>query len=58
MKTFVVRGSCCVVLALLMVSVPSAQRAAISDKPDTPFKLATFEAAGKAAKSFRSAGRS
>jgi 2-keto-4-pentenoate hydratase/2-oxohepta-3-ene-1,7-dioic acid hydratase in catechol pathway len=25
----------------------SAQRAAVSNKPDTPFKLATFEAAGK-----------
>jgi 2-keto-4-pentenoate hydratase/2-oxohepta-3-ene-1,7-dioic acid hydratase in catechol pathway len=45
--SFVVRGSWCVVLLLLMVGSPSAQRGAISDKPDTPFKLATFEAAGR-----------
>jgi 2-keto-4-pentenoate hydratase/2-oxohepta-3-ene-1,7-dioic acid hydratase in catechol pathway len=30
-----------------LLAVPAAQRAAVSDKPDTPFKLATFEAAGK-----------
>src|SRR5689334_21197041 len=30
-----------------MASGVLAQRAAVSDKPDTPFKLATFEAAGK-----------
>ena len=37
------------VLSLMCaVFVPtSAQRAAISNKPDTPFKLATFDAAGK-----------
>ena len=29
------------------MSVPAAQRGAISAKPDTPFKLATFEAAGR-----------
>jgi 2-keto-4-pentenoate hydratase/2-oxohepta-3-ene-1,7-dioic acid hydratase in catechol pathway len=34
-------------LCLLSSNSPSAQRAAISSKPDTPFKLATFEAAGK-----------
>ncbi len=40
-------------LAIVIISVPlAAQRAAppratVSDKPETPFKLATFEAAGK-----------
>src|SRR5262245_40503295 len=40
-------------VALLAWMVPLAAqrgaspRAAVSDKPDTPFKLATFEAAGK-----------
>jgi len=43
----VVRGSWCLVLLLLMVGSPSAQRGAISNKPDTPFRLATFEAAGR-----------
>jgi 2-keto-4-pentenoate hydratase/2-oxohepta-3-ene-1,7-dioic acid hydratase in catechol pathway len=47
MKTFVVRGAWCVVFPLLMGSALSAQRGAVSDKPDTPFKLATFEAAGR-----------
>jgi 2-keto-4-pentenoate hydratase/2-oxohepta-3-ene-1,7-dioic acid hydratase in catechol pathway len=62
MKTFVVRGASFVVpgasfvvrrasfavLSLLMLSVyTAAQRGAISAKPDTPFKLATFEAAGR-----------
>ena len=41
----------CLVVACSIVTLvgaaPSAQRGAISDKPDTPFKLATFEAAGK-----------
>src|SRR5262249_4564600 len=38
-----------VVLLLAFVTVPpaGAQRAAISAKPDTPFRLATFEAAGR-----------
>jgi 2-keto-4-pentenoate hydratase/2-oxohepta-3-ene-1,7-dioic acid hydratase in catechol pathway len=35
------------VLAILLSSPLGAQRAAISSQPDTPFKLATFEAAGK-----------
>ena len=30
-----------------LLAPASAQRAAVSNKPDTPFKLATFEAAGK-----------
>jgi len=34
-------------LACAIVSPLGAQRAAISSKPDTPFKLATFDAAGK-----------
>jgi 2-keto-4-pentenoate hydratase/2-oxohepta-3-ene-1,7-dioic acid hydratase in catechol pathway len=33
--------------AALWVMSPGAQRAPISDRPDTPFKLATFDAAGK-----------
>jgi hypothetical protein len=45
--SFVVQGASFVVLSLLMLSVPAAQRGAISAKPDTPFKLATFEAAGR-----------
>ena len=37
-----------VVLILILASVaPSAQRATISSRPDTPFKLATFESGGK-----------
>jgi 2-keto-4-pentenoate hydratase/2-oxohepta-3-ene-1,7-dioic acid hydratase in catechol pathway len=37
-----------VVIAIALgMAAPRAQRATISDKPDTPFKLATFEAAGK-----------
>src|ERR1043166_6633866 len=40
------RISSCVVLFLLMFSWPSAQRGPISARPDTPFKLATFETAG------------
>src|SRR4029450_5220682 len=37
-----------VLLSLLALWAPaSAQRVEISSKPDTPFKLATFEAAGK-----------
>ena len=35
------------VLACAIVSPLGAQRATISSKPDTPFKLATFEAAGR-----------
>jgi len=35
------------VLAIVLSAPLGAQRAAISSKPDTPFKLATFEAAGK-----------
>ena len=39
------------VLTILMVLVPAtplrAQRAVLSTRPETPFKLATFEAAGK-----------
>ena len=35
------------VLAILLSAPLGAQRAALSSKPDTPFKLATFEAAGK-----------
>ena len=34
-------------LAVLLSPPLAAQRAAVSSKPDTPFKLATFEAAGK-----------
>ena len=44
---FLVRGASCLVLSLLALSIPAAQRGAISAKPDTPFKLATFEAAGQ-----------
>jgi 2,4-didehydro-3-deoxy-L-rhamnonate hydrolase len=37
-----------VLVVILGLAVPAiAQRAAVSSKPDTPFKLATFEAAGK-----------
>src|SRR5258708_39321189 len=35
------------VLILGLMTPVGAQRAAVSSKPDTPFKLATFEAAGK-----------
>jgi acylpyruvate hydrolase len=35
------------VLILSVVATAGAQRAAVSNRPDTPFKLATFEAAGK-----------
>jgi hypothetical protein len=35
------------VLVLGLAATTGAQRAAVSNKPDTPFKLATFEAAGK-----------
>jgi 2-keto-4-pentenoate hydratase/2-oxohepta-3-ene-1,7-dioic acid hydratase in catechol pathway len=35
------------VLAIVLSAPLGAQRPAISSKPDTPFKLATFEAAGK-----------
>jgi hypothetical protein len=34
-------------LSLLVVAPVIAQRAPISSKPDTPFKLTTFAAAGK-----------
>src|SRR5689334_10679185 len=55
MRNMVVRGSWLVVrrwwlvgaLVLVAATSPIAQRAAISDKPDTPFRLATFDAAGK-----------
>jgi 2-keto-4-pentenoate hydratase/2-oxohepta-3-ene-1,7-dioic acid hydratase in catechol pathway len=47
MTKFLVRGASCLVLSLLALSIPAAQRGAISAKPDTPFKLATFEAAGR-----------
>src|SRR5437899_6135636 len=40
-------GLIAVVLAILFLPPAAAQRAAISDKPETPFKLATFEAQGK-----------
>jgi 2-keto-4-pentenoate hydratase/2-oxohepta-3-ene-1,7-dioic acid hydratase in catechol pathway len=46
-SSFVVLGSSCVVLSLLAGAPVDAQRAAISAKPDTPFKLTTFEAAGR-----------
>jgi 2-keto-4-pentenoate hydratase/2-oxohepta-3-ene-1,7-dioic acid hydratase in catechol pathway len=36
-----------VLAAAAWVASPGAQRAPISDRPNTPFKLATFEAAGK-----------
>src|SRR5882724_6896633 len=36
------------VLALGLLAAAIGNSAAISDKPDTPFKLATFETAGKA----------
>lgn len=35
------------VLALVMAAPAGAQRASVSSQPETPFKLATFEAAGK-----------
>jgi len=35
------------VLMVAFLTPLGAQRAAVSNKPDTPFKLATFEAAGK-----------
>src|SRR5262245_46711919 len=37
------------VIGVLAVTMPAtqAQRAALSDKPDTPFKLATFETNGR-----------
>src|SRR5437879_10915934 len=42
------RRALAVVLTFAIIFVPaSAQRRAISSKPDTPFKLATFEAGGK-----------
>ena len=47
MTKFLVRGASCLVLSLLRASILAAQRGAISAKPDTPFKLATFEAAGR-----------
>ena len=55
MKNKRVLGAACLVLGagavVLGAQVPGApaqaQRATVSDKPDTPFKLATFEAAGK-----------
>ena len=31
----------------LVATAGAQQRAAVSNKPDTPFKLATFETAGK-----------
>jgi 2-keto-4-pentenoate hydratase/2-oxohepta-3-ene-1,7-dioic acid hydratase in catechol pathway len=36
-----------VTIAVALLAPVNAQKAAISAKPDTPFKLATFEAAGK-----------
>src|SRR5215471_4167168 len=36
-----------VVVAVLLLAPAAAQRAPISDKPDTPFRLATFEAQSK-----------
>jgi len=36
-----------VVLAVFLLAPAAAQRAPISDRPETPFKLATFEAQGK-----------
>lgn len=39
--------SLCVVLCALLGASLHAQRPAISDKPDTPFRLATFEAGGR-----------
>ena len=41
------KGLWLLLLTALLCSSVWAQRAAISDKPDTPFKLATFEAEGK-----------
>jgi hypothetical protein len=35
------------ILSALSLTPAGAQRASVSSKPDTPFKLATFEAAGK-----------
>ena len=32
--------------AVLWLTTPGAARSQVSDQPDTPFKLATFEAAG------------
>jgi acylpyruvate hydrolase len=47
-----VLGSCCLVLAVAIgafaVGTPSAAQHAVSDRPETPFRLATFDAAGKA----------
>jgi len=36
-----------IAIAVLSLAPATAQKAPISDKPDTPFKLATFEAQGK-----------
>ena len=41
------RRLCLLILAILLSPPVGAQRAPLSSKPDTPFKLATFEAAGK-----------
>ena len=35
------------VLGVALAPLATAQKAAVSDRPDTPFKLATFEAAGR-----------
>lgn len=42
-----VLGAAVLGAGVLGAAVQGAQRAPLSDKPDTPFKLATFEAAGK-----------
>ena len=48
MKRFFVRAVLAVLVVLGGATLPvRAQRPVISTKPDTPFKLATFEAAGK-----------
>ena len=41
------RRAAFLVVMLAFLAPLGAQRAAVSNKPDTPFKLATFEAAGK-----------
>src|SRR5436309_12975748 len=35
------------VIGLFVIAPATAQRASLSTRPDTPFKLATFEAGGK-----------
>src|SRR5258706_14728584 len=48
MKTLHLRAaSVCISVLILTMAAPSAQRTTVSNRPDTPFKLATFEAGGR-----------